>query len=112
MSATTSGAGEMETDTYIKTVTTITTTTETEVIITITTDMDTAAEVDTTAVVAAVRDRPEEVGAVVTQTVTDADKAARSLRDATAGPTGMDPTQAQHATAVLMDTRQTPPLQA
>ena len=52
-----------------------------EGIIPITTD--TAAEVATTVAVAAVGDRSEEAGAVVTRTATEADKASRPPSDFT-----------------------------
>ena len=80
-----------------------------EGIILITTD--TAVEVATTVAGAAVGERLEEAGAVVTRTATEADKASRPPRDVTTGPTGMDPTRAWHATTVLTDTRQMPPSQ-
>ena len=82
----------------IDTIITTTTTTETEVITVTTTMADMAAVVTTTATVAVVGDRPEEVRVVKNQTVTGTDKASRSRRDITAGPTGMDPTRVCRST--------------
>jgi len=55
--------------------------------------VDTAAVMVTMAIVAAVGDRPIEVRAIETQTVTGMGNAARSRWNATVGPTGMSPTR-------------------
>ena len=88
-----------------------TTTTETEGITTTTTTTNTASEAATMAAVAAVGDILEEVGMVITQTVTDTGKVARPPRVVTAETTGMDTTRVWHAATVPTDTGQMPPLQ-